>query len=331
MLAEHKEEVKKIRMGNAGFWKWSTGILLVLLILSLYMSGFSFGGEKGKEDVADKTVAFVNENLLAGFGTAIFQSVTKENGFYKIEVNLVSTFSEATENATLYVSKDGDLLFPTAIDMSEFEYAQEETREEQSSETALEDPIIGNPEARLSIIEYSDFECPFCGEAYWTLKLVLEEYADNVNLVYKNFPLPSHENAQKAAEAAECAHTQGMFEAYHDIIFENQDALTVEDLKKYASDLGLDTTVFNECLDSGTMAAEVAADKEEGTKLGVTGTPTFFIGEQTMEGNQMFAEFKRVIDEELAKLPTEESPEEDKAESFPSENASTITGENISE
>jgi len=293
-------------MRQSKFWKWSTLALLVALIIVIYLNGFPSINERSKEKTAERAVAFINENLLAGFATASLTSVKEIDGLYLLDIDLVSNLSGESQNATLYVTKDGKLLFPSAIDISSFKYAApvEEGTEDVSLEAA-DDPILGNPEAVLTIVEYSDFECPFCGEVYWTVKLVLEEYPEDVQFVYKNFLIESHTFAQKAAEAAECANLQGKFLAYHDILFQNQDALGIDDLKKYAADVGLDTELFTRCLDSGAMAEEVALDMSEGLQEGVSGTPTFFIGEQKIEGNQKFAAFQTIIEEELAKMRQE--------------------------
>lgn len=304
LLDEHKENVRRNRMVRSSFWKWSTFLLLAVMIIGVYFYGLPNFGSQSKIEVSERTIAFVNDNLLAGFATADLQSVEEEGDLYKMNLNLISNLSDEVQNATLYVTKDGTMLFPSAIDISEYTY--ESVVEEENTQTvqveASNDPIIGNQDAPLTIVEYSDFQCPFCGQAYWTIKLVLEEYSDEVNLVYKNFPIPSHDYAQKAAEAGECANSQGKFGVYHDKLFENQDALTVKDLKQYAADLGLDTEAFNTCLDSDSMAKEVALDKSEGIDLGVSGTPTFYIGEQKFEGNGKFSDFQTIIEEELAKL-----------------------------
>ncbi len=299
-LAEHKEIVRRNRMAGSGFWKWSTFVLLIILLIGFYVNGFpSLNGNK--EETSNKAVSFLNEKLLSGFATAQIKSIEEIGDLYALEIELISNLSVQTQNATIYVSKDGTLLFPSAIDISDF--VAEESNVEDIAFTAAEDPVIGNPDASLTIIEYADFECPACGETYWAIQLILEQYAEKVNVVYKNFPLTNkHKFSQKAAEAAECAHIQGQFEAYYDLLFQNQNDLAVDDLKDYAADLGLNTEAFDACLDSGAMAEEVAFDFSEGMEAGVQGTPTFFIGEQKLQGVQKAADFERVIEEELAKL-----------------------------
>ena len=120
-----------------------------------------------------------------------------------------------------------------------------------------------------------------------------------MRFVFKDYPLPNHQQAFKAAEAAQCARVQGKFWEYHDTLFANQDALAVEDLKRYASQLDLDTGSFNACLDSGETSALVQQDMNEGNAYGVTATPTIFINGRLLSGAQPFETFDAIIREEL--------------------------------
>jgi len=151
--------------------------------------------------------------------------------------------------------------------------------------------MVGPVNAPITIIEYSDFECPYCGRALPAVNEVIETFGDNVKIIYKHFPLSFHPNAQKAAEASECARDQGQFKAYHDKLFENQQALTLTSLKSYAKQLGLDSATFDSCLDSGIKATIVKEDFDEGKSVGVTGTPGFTINGQLLVGAQPFQEF----------------------------------------
>jgi len=151
----------------------------------------------------------------------------------------------------------------------------------------------------VTIVEFSDFECPFCARVQPTLKQVKDIYGDKVEIVYKHFPLSFHPNAQKAGEASECARDQGKFWEYHDILFANQDRLSVANLKQYAVQLGLDTTKFNECLDSNQKAAIVLKDMAEGQAAGISGTPGFLINGELLTGAQPLAAFQAVIDRKL--------------------------------
>lgn len=172
-----------------------------------------------------------------------------------------------------------------------------------SFEIKTTDHIRGNVSAPVTLVEFSDFECPFCERIYPTLKQVLANYADKVRLVYKYFPLSFHPNAQKAAEAAECASEQGKFWEYHDKLFENQAAgFSTDKFKQWAGELNLSNSQFNECLDSGKYAQKVQADFQEGTKKGVSGTPTTFVNGQLVVGAQSYETFKQTIDKLLSDL-----------------------------
>ncbi|MFH1364782.1 MAG: thioredoxin domain-containing protein, partial [Candidatus Aenigmatarchaeota archaeon] len=144
--------------------------------------------------------------------------------------------------------------------------------------------------------------CPFCSRFYSdAYQKIITEYVDTgkAKIVYRDFPLSFHPQAQPAAEAAECAGEQGMFWEYHDKIFENQGALSTESYKQWAADLGLNTEQFNSCFDSGTYRSEVQKDFADGQAAGVSGTPTFFINGQKLVGAQPFEAFKGVIDQLL--------------------------------
>lgn len=170
--------------------------------------------------------------------------------------------------------------------------------------TEDKDNFLGVEDAPVTIIEYSDFQCPFCGKFYQqTEPQLISEYVDTgkVKFIYKHFPLAQHQYAQKAAEASECAADQDKFWEYHNKLFENQNALVTPALKKYASDIGLDTAKFNACLDSGTMASRVRSDLEEGQRRGISSTPSFFVNGAKIEGAQPFSSFKQAIDSELSK------------------------------
>lgn len=168
--------------------------------------------------------------------------------------------------------------------------------------SADDDPVKGSNDAPVTIIEFSDFECPFCERFYTqTLPLIDSDYIQTgkVKFVYRDFPLSFHRNATKAAEAADCANEQGKFWEYHDKIYENQNDIGIASLKQYAVDLGLDAQAFNTCLDSGKMTQEVQKDAQDGRAYGVQGTPTFFINGIRLVGAQPYENFQQVIDQEL--------------------------------
>lgn len=164
-------------------------------------------------------------------------------------------------------------------------------------------PEHGPKDAWVTIVEVSDFQCPFCGRAVGTMKEIEQNYKDDVRIVFKNNPLPFHNRAMPAALAAECAHEQNKFWALHDQMFENQRALEDKDIEGYAKTAGLDMGKFKKCLSdtNGKGAAHIKADQELATKLGARGTPAFFINGRFLSGAQPFPAFKAIIDEELNK------------------------------
>ncbi len=168
---------------------------------------------------------------------------------------------------------------------------------------------LGSPDAPLTIVEYSDFLCPYCtSAALQTVPQIEEEYvaAGRVKLVWKQFPLPGlhGESCIVAAVASECAAEQNAFWEYHDMLFLNNKNVTfnIENLKLFAQDLGLDTEKFNACLDEGKYMDKVAADYDEAERRGATGTPTFFVGQTMVVGAKPYEDFKNAIEDELAKL-----------------------------
>ncbi len=161
-------------------------------------------------------------------------------------------------------------------------------------------PALGPESAAVTIVEFSDFQCPYCSRIVPTLKQVAENYAEDVRLVFRQFPLHSiHPEAQKAAEASLCASDQDKFWEMHDSMFENQSALAVADLKSQAAELGLDATAFNECLDSGRYAKQVDDDLAAGISAGVSGTPAVFINGRFLSGAQPYEAISAIIDDEL--------------------------------
>ncbi|HUF77282.1 MAG TPA: thioredoxin domain-containing protein [Thermoanaerobaculia bacterium] len=164
------------------------------------------------------------------------------------------------------------------------------------------EPARGSAEAPVTIIEFSDFECPFCSRVVPTLDQIQEHYGDRVRLVFKQFPLRSiHPNAQKAAEASLCAEEQGRFWELHDAMFADQRNLAVPALKAKAGEVGLDPAAFADCLDSGRYAEAVEEDLQEGSAIGISGTPAMVINGRLLSGAVPYEEIARVVDEELAR------------------------------
>ncbi len=166
-------------------------------------------------------------------------------------------------------------------------------------QVAQNDPTKGPATAPITLVEFSEFQCPFCQRVGPAIQQVLATYGDKVRLVFRDYPLPFHDNAQSASEAAQCAHEQGQFWAYHDKLFQNQQALAADKLKQYATEIGLDAAAFTACFDSGRFRAAVQEDAAHGQAVGVSGTPAFFINGRFLSGAQPFEAFKTIIDEEL--------------------------------
>jgi len=161
-------------------------------------------------------------------------------------------------------------------------------------------PAKGPTSAPVTIIEYSDFQCPFCSRGAATLRAVAAKYGDRVRIEFRHFPLPVHPDAAKAAEAAMCASEQGMFWEMHDSLFANQKAgFSRDSLKRYATDVGLDRAQFDTCVDSGRHSSDVEKSVEAATRAGVSSTPTFFINGRYESGALPLEPFSAIVDEEL--------------------------------
>ena len=168
-------------------------------------------------------------------------------------------------------------------------------------EVAATGPARGPEKAPVTIVEFSDFQCPYCGREFPVVERLMKEYDGKVRLVFRHFPLDFHPYAQKAAEAGACAADQGpdKFWKLHDKMFGNQQKLAVDDLKGYAKEVGVDTARFDKCLDSGEKRTVVDADEKAGQQAGVSGTPAFFVNGIFINGAVPYEQFKETVDREL--------------------------------
>jgi len=277
---------------------------IVLGLVVVFLVIFSFGG--GSED-------FVNENTAANNLVSFIKSRNEANG----NVKIVSTMRDGQlykvildyqgQNIPLYVTLDGKKW--VAGDVISLDGTKSEDGGNLGSNFANveigDSPVMGKADAPVTIVEFSDYECPFCGKFFsQTLSQIDNEYikTGKVKLVYKDFPLDFHPNAQKAAEAARCVREQKGDDGYwkiHDKMFENQQELGVENYKKWARSFGVVGSKFDECLDKGKYADAVKKDYDYGQQLRVTGTPGFFINGKLVSGAQPFNAFKQIIDAEL--------------------------------
>ncbi|WNZ65213.1 thioredoxin domain-containing protein [Myxococcus sp. MxC21-1] len=236
---------------------------------------------------------FINGRFLSGAQPiANFQALIDEE-LVKAE-NLVKSGVPASQVYAKIIEKGSERAAPKA-------QPQQPAAKVQKVEIPSDSPSFGPATAKVTIVEWSDFECPFCSRVGPTLAKIKENYAKDVRVVFRHQPLPFHPNAKLAAEASHAAHEQGKFWEYHDKLFANQKAMDRASLEKYAQELGLNLAKFKAALDSGKFKAKVEADMAAGNALGANGTPTFFINGREFVGAQPFEAFKRVIDEEIGK------------------------------
>jgi protein-disulfide isomerase len=162
------------------------------------------------------------------------------------------------------------------------------------------EPARGPAQAPVTVVVFSDFQCPYCSRVGPMLEQVQKRYGASMRHVFRNFPLGMHKEAPKAAEAGLCANEQGKFWEMHDKMFANQRSLQVPELKRYATELGLDAEKFAQCLDSGRFEAKWKADMQEGSTFGVSGTPTLFVNGRLLSSGANPDALSQVIDQELA-------------------------------
>jgi len=172
--------------------------------------------------------------------------------------------------------------------------------DQPSAKVEVKDAVrLGSEKAPVQIIEFADYECPYCQKVNDDLRRLREQFGDQVSLVYKDFPLPMHPLAERAAEAARCAGVQGKFWEYHDSLFDTKKLHTTE-LKEEARTLNLDADRFNKCLDSGEQSAVVKKDSQEAQRLGLQGTPSFFINSHFMSGSIGYVKLRETVLQELS-------------------------------
>lgn len=163
--------------------------------------------------------------------------------------------------------------------------------------------VLGPKSAQVTLVEFADYECPYCQKVAADVRKLKADYGDKIAFTYKDFPLPMHARAEKAAEAARCASKQSKFWEFHDELFHSKE-LDVDQLKAQARALKLDPEQFDKCLDSGEQAAAVERDRKEGMRLGITGTPSFFVNGHYLSGALDYAALRQVVEQQLA-APTQ--------------------------
>jgi protein-disulfide isomerase len=316
---DKKDEVIEIPIGkfisNArnNPWSVSTVILAVILISVLvfnFPAAYTFSNTKVDPDVAGtNALTFIQSNPTLE-GEVGLVSVQETNGFYEVILNYQG------RDVPVYVTLDGEFLL-TGAPVSLTDQANIEAQQNPPTQPPTQQPppgepieidegddaVLGDINAPVTMIEYSDYQCPFC-QRFWsdTLPLIKENYIETgkVKFIYKDFPLSMHPQAQISAEASECVRTQGGDEAfwdYHDQIFANQATLSEENLIKWAKDMNYN---IEECLSSGQFTDEVLADLNEGSAAGISGTPGFFINGIQVSGAQPYSSFEALIEAQLA-------------------------------
>jgi protein-disulfide isomerase len=168
-------------------------------------------------------------------------------------------------------------------------------------------PSLGAESAPITIAVFSDFQCQYCKKVNDTLKQVVQSHGNNVRILYKYLPLPNHPQSFKASQAAFCAAAQNRFWQYHDLLFERVSDLSENSLKRYASDIGLDSKEFNSCIDSEASRETVLKDLQEARRAGISSTPTFIINGRVLKGARSFEDFKALIDQSLKEQKREAS------------------------
>jgi protein-disulfide isomerase len=283
--------------------------------------------------VASKVINYINANLLAE-GVVAENAVAEPFGKSLYKVTFSIPAQGGSDETSVFATVDGETMFITIVNQNMFNLdtplpapadplPQDPPAQPPAVEvSADDDAFVGPEDAKVVVVEFSDFECPYCAAAVGEHELLISRFKESdpswepavpylkelaaegkIKFVYRDYPLSGHTKAQKAAEAAECAAEQGLFWEMHDKIFENLEigAIAVADLKQYAADLELDTEAFNTCLDSGEMAEEVQSDMVAGSGYGVNGTPAFFVNGILVSGAQPASVFEAIIEQELAK------------------------------
>jgi protein-disulfide isomerase len=204
--------------------------------------------------------------------------------------------SLAPEQCSKQIARYQDLL-------KELKRAEDGKKPLDSAKQALlrgsDAPAFGPPDAKVTIVEFSDFQCPFCSRAASVTQQVKEKYGDQVRFIFRQFPLSFHANARTAAEASLAAHAQGKFWEFHDKLFQNQQALDAPSLERYAKEVGLQTVTFKQALEDKRFALRVEADLKLGQEVSVQGTPTMFLNGKRIDKPTDFAAVSKMIDQAL--------------------------------
>lgn len=305
--AVKKEEVFEIPIGKylnqvrEDPWMIASVVLGFLFFGSLIF-GFSSGTNVASQtEVGDKVLVFLNSQVN---GEVTLDSITQKSGYYEIVVEYQG------DKIPVYTTLDGSNLITdlVPVDGSSIGNSVGNTGNTGVSGARVDVKIPadahieGNTNAPVTIVEFSDFECPYCGKFYSeSLGLIRANYIDTgkANFVFMHFPLGFHPDAMPTAVASECAGDQGKFWEMHDKIFEGQSSLGKDNYLEWAGELGLNVDIFSACLISGKHDAKINSDSAYGSSIGISGTPGFFINGVKVEGALPYSSFQQIIESEL--------------------------------
>lgn len=260
-------------------------------------------GAEAKKAGLPSAQDFINKNILKGdikISDAEYKKFVKEKNIPESNIN-----DQVKERIFAYMKeqKRGELVQAYVAKLSKNAPVEVYFSKPKSNlqVDAGNSPFAGGEKAKVTIVEFSDFQCPFCSRAADTVNQIKKKYGNKIKIVFKHFPLPMHQQAMPASEAAMCVYEQSKdkFWKMHDILFKHQDKLSNDDLAKHAKEAGADEKKFKECFDAKKYAETIQKDLAYGEKLGVRSTPTFFINGQILSGALPIEQFSEVIDEEL--------------------------------
>jgi protein-disulfide isomerase len=261
------------------------------------------GAEAKKEGLASSS-DYINKKILKGeikISDAEYKKFVKEKNIPESNIN-----EQVKDRIFAYMKeqKKDDMIQSYLAKLTKNNPVEVYFKKPKSSMQVEvgEAPFKGSGSAKVTIVEFSDFQCPFCGKGADVVNLINKKYGNKVKIAFKQFPLPMHKDAPLTSEASMCVYEQNKdkFWKFHDLAFKNQDKLDSESLIKHAKTSGADEKKFKECLDSHKYKSYVEKDMAYGEKLGVRSTPTFFVNGQLISGAQDISVFSELIDEELS-------------------------------
>jgi protein-disulfide isomerase len=270
------------------------------------------------EDVVDQQVLALEATARKSSTAALLQSVKarmisddKVHAFYESQQSQIGQpFADVAAQIKQYLEKEAAAeARDDYVHSLRKKYKAVVTWEPLREEIEARGPQRGPNDAAITIIEFSDFQCPFCGRLAPVLRDLLKEYPTQVRLLFRNMPLTAvHPNAQKAAEAGVCADSQGKFWVMHDLLYAEQNSLSADALKEKAKRLKLDSAAFDDCLDSGHGGATVKTDLDAGEHLGIISTPASFLNGRFVGGALPLFQWRALVDDELARIARKGSP-----------------------